>query len=276
VVSFLDKADDFYEAHYADWVPTRTVPKSERWYHAWPLWLIKSGYLWSARKHVPAESVVVEVGCGSGVTYFGKRFRMVGIDVAHSGLVKLRDIYDICLQADITEPLPLPDRSVDAVVNSFIWEHIPPETKPTVLKEWFRVLKPGGKLIVLYDVETNNPLIRRLKRRDLAMYRKLYIENEHHYGYQLPSENRALFEAAGFLILEHRGKEKTWILSPWEYERTGQWPGWPARISRVGQKFTAPPWLYPYTALVRIMDDVIGPILPMSWSRTVLSVCERT
>ncbi len=275
VVRFLDRTDEFYEAHYADWTPTRSVPRSERWIHAWPLWLISSGYLWAVRKHVPAGRSVVEVGCGSGVVYFGERYRMIGIDLAHSSLVKVSDFYDTCLQVDVGQGVPLPDASVDAVVNSFVWEHLPPETKPGVLKEWHRLLRPGGKLVLLYDVETDNPLIRKLKDRDPAKYHQLYIENEHHLGYQPPEENRALFEENGFRVLEHRGKEKTWIQSPWEYEKIGQWPGWPRRISSLGLRFTRPPWLYAYTALVRCIDEFVGPMLPLSWSRTVLSVCER-
>ena len=114
-----------------------------------------------------------------------------------------------------------------------------------------------------------------MKRRDLALYRQLYIENEHHYGYQTPEENRAIFERAGFRVLEHRGKEKTWIQSPWEYEKIGQWPGRPRALARVGLRFTRPPWLYAYTALVRALDEFVGPALPLRWSRTVLTVCER-
>ncbi len=276
MIRLLEGTDPFYEGHYADWVPTKIVPKSERWYQAWPLWLVKSGFLWAVRKHVTAGSTVVEVGCGSGVVYFGRRYGMVGIDIAHSSLVKVAKFYDTCVQADIGETLPLPDASVDAIVNSFVWEHLPPDLKPKVLAEWFRVLRPGGRLVLLYDVETENPLIRRLKRRDAALYRRLYIENEHHFGYQTPRENRDLFEAGGFRVLEHRGKEKTWLQSPWEYDKIGQWSGWPRRLAPVGLRFTRPPWLYAYTALVRIVDEFVGPLLPMSWSRTVVSVCERT
>lgn len=273
VVRFLDESDSFYESHYADWTPIKVVPRSERWHHAWRLWFIP--YVWSVRKHVDVGSRVVEVGCGSGVAYFGERYQMVGVDIAFSSLTKVVDLYGCCLQVDLRDSIPLPSESVDAVVNSFVWEHIRPEDKPTLLGDWHRILRPKGKLVLVYDVETENPLIRRLKRKDAALYERLYIEDEHHYGYQRPEENQALFEANGFRVLENHGLGKTWIQSPREYVRIGRWPGWPQRLARVGLAFSNPPWLYPYTALVRGVDEFVGPLLPMSWSRFVVSVCER-
>jgi ubiquinone/menaquinone biosynthesis C-methylase UbiE len=40
-----------------------------------------------------------------------------------------------------------------------------PEAKPGVLAEFRRVLRPGGKLILLYDVDSDHPLYRRLRAR---------------------------------------------------------------------------------------------------------------
>jgi SAM-dependent methyltransferase len=275
IVRFLAQDDAFYEDHYADWVPTRFVPRSESLRHAWPLWLIKSGYLWAARKHVPEGGLLLEVGCGSGIAYFGRRFRAVGVDVAQSSLVKVLELYDACLQADIAEPMPMPDGSADAIANSFLWEHLPPEVKPRVLEEWHRVLRPGGKVVLLYDVVTRNPLLRRLRRRDPELYREVYIEREHHYGYQTPAENRELFERHGFRVLEHRGMEKTPILSPSELQRIGNWGGWTKAVAAIGRRLSRPPLLYPYTAFVRVSDTLLGPLLPLSWGRTALSVLER-
>lgn len=274
VIRFLEKDDDFYEDHYADWTPVRFVPRSERLSHSWPLWLIKSGYPWEVRRQLPAGSVVMEVGCSSGVAYFGQRYRMIGVDVAQSGLVKAARLYEVSLKADITARLPLADDSVDGVISSFVWEHLPPETKPRVLQEWRRVLRPGGKVVQLYDVETDNPLLRRLKRRDPGRYHELYIEREHHHGYQTPDENRRLFEEAGFRVIRRLGNEKSWIQSPSEYVRIGQWPGWPRVVGRLGGPLSRKPLLFPYTAVVRTVDATVGRLLPLRWARTVLDVCQ--
>jgi SAM-dependent methyltransferase len=276
VVRFAEEHDAFYEAHYADWQPTRFAPKSNRFVNAWPLWLIKSGWFWAMRKHIPAGSVVLEVGCGAGSSYFGQRWRMIGLDVAHTSLIKVVPLYDTCIQVDSEQDLPLADGSVDAIVNSFLWEHLDAERKRQTLREWRRVLRPGGKLVLLYDLDSGNPLVRAMRKRNEALYRRLFIENEHHWGYQTLDENRVLFEQGGFRMLEHRGKQKTWILSASTYDKVQHFGGWLQRISRMGLRFNEKPLLFPYMALVRVIDEFVGPFLPMNWSLMAVTVCERS
>ncbi len=47
------------------------------------------------------------------------------------------------------ESLPVADRSMDGVFFSYSLHHIPAETYPRVFQEIFRVLKPGGFLLVI-------------------------------------------------------------------------------------------------------------------------------
>src|SRR5262245_33091487 len=142
VVRFLAETDPFYEGRFVGQV--RYLPRSERAPWSWPLWLIASGYVWAIRRHVPARSTVLEVGCGSAIAYLSRRYRMIGMDLSAVSLVPLEGIYAASLQADVRRGVPLPDASLDAVVSSFVWEHIQPEEKPQVLAEFARVLRPGG------------------------------------------------------------------------------------------------------------------------------------
>jgi len=52
---------------------------------------------------------------------------------------------DIIKEADITKPLDLPDNYCDIVTLSNVLEHIP--SPGDVIKECFRILKPGGMVI---------------------------------------------------------------------------------------------------------------------------------
>ena len=272
VVRFMGQPDDFYEGAYENHV--RFDPKSEKPWHIWPLWLINSGYLWLVRNFVPQGASVIELGCAGGVVYFGKRYRVIGCDLSLSSLKKLARVYEICIQADASQFIPLPDNSVDAVVSSYFWEHIPPDLKPSILRECRRVLRPGGKLVFLYDVETDNPLIRRYKKNP-ALYRRLFIEGDGHLGYQPQEENLSLFRTAGFRVLEHSGMEKTWLQSPSVYAKLAEYGGVMGSIFNRARMLGGQPFFYPYTALMRMVDALVCPWLPEDWARIALTVCEK-
>lgn len=270
VVRTLDKTDEFYEGSYKN--QTHFVPRSEKFIHSWPLWLINSGYLWMVRKFVPEGANVVELGCAGGIRYFGERYRMIGCDLSFSSLRGI-DFYDRCIQADAGECIGLPDNSVDAVISSYFWEHIPSDIKPNILGECRRILKPGGKLIFLYDVETNNPLISKYKMRNMALYKKLFIDGDGHLGYEYPEENIGAFEKNGFKVERHQGMEKTWLQSPSVYAKLVEFNN--SRFLAFLNSLGRAPWFYPYTALVRIMDAIVCPFLPARWARIDMIVAER-
>lgn len=272
VVCTLDHPDDFYEGAYESQV--RFLPRSEKPWRVWPLWLINSGYVWTVRRLVPAGATLVELGCAGGVRYFGQHYRMVGCDLSFSSLQKL-GFYERRVQADAAVCIPLPDNSVDAVVSSYFWEHIPPSVKPHILMECQRILRPDGKLVFLYDVETENPLIRRYKYNNRPLYDKLFIEGDGHLGYQRPSENLAIFEGTGFRVIEHRGMEKTWLQSPSAYTKLAQFGTVGSRFLALASRLGQQPFFYPYTTLTRLVDTLICPWLPAAWARIDLVVCKK-
>jgi SAM-dependent methyltransferase len=270
----LSPADDpFYEGAYHNHVAYR--PRGERPWQVWPLWLINSGYPWAVRRHVPAGARVVELGCAGGVRYFGERYTMIGCDVSRSSLERLAGVYTALIQVDAARCIPLADASLDAVVSSYFWEHVPPASKASIAAECARVLRPGGKLVFLYDVETESPLIGHYKRRAPALYRRLFIDGDGHFGYETPGANRAAFEAAGLRVLEHVGMEKTPLQSASVFSKLAEFGGRASPLFRLGKALGERPLFYPYTALVRALDTTLAPVLPERWSRIVLSVCEK-
>jgi SAM-dependent methyltransferase len=272
VARFLPESDAFYEGRYGYTI--RFVPRSESPLFAWPLWLVSSGYLWAVRKHVPAGATVIEMGCASGVAYFAKRYRMIGLDLSLSSLARLAELYEASIQADATRIVPLPDASADAILSSFVWEHFPPASKPAVLAECARVLRPGGKLVFLHDVDPQNPIYRSMRRRNPALFQKILIEHDDHQGWQSPEENFAAFDLGGFDVVECRGNEKL-LFSPDTYTKVATWPGWLHAIAAVGMRFRRGAAFHAWNLGVRVFDETVGRLLPLAWSRTLVVVCRR-
>jgi SAM-dependent methyltransferase len=273
VLHLMRDDDAFYEGHYHNHVSF--LPRGEAPWQVWPVWLINSGYLWQVRRQVPVGSRVVELGCAGGVAYFGRRYRMVGCDVSRASLERTAATYGTCLWADARNRIPLADGSVDAVVSSFFWEHVAPAHKPHVLSECRRVLRPGGKLVFLYDVATDNPLIGFFRHRQPERYRELFIDGDGHLGYQTPAENHALFAAAGLQVVERRGLEKTLLQPASVYTKLATMAGAGSRVVRTAEALGQAPFFYPYTALLRVVDTAIAPCLPAGWARIELTTCKK-
>lgn len=270
VACFLTRDDSFYEGAYRTHV--RFAPRTDDLLHAWPLWLVNGGYPWTVRQNVRPGATILELGCAGGVRYFGQRYRMVGCDLSRASLQSVTGIYSLLLQANAAERLPLADDSVDAVISSFFWEHIDPGTKPVILSECRRVLRPGGKLVFLYDIETNNPAIRGLKKSNMATYRSLFLDGDGHVGYESREANLSTFEAAGFRVIHDAGLEATPLQSPSVYEKLKRSGVSPNFMHRMSASLGTGPWQYPYLALLRALDVTIGRIAPPDWARIALTV----
>lgn len=109
---------------------------------------------------------VLDVGCRYGssslaASRLGAR-QVVGIDISHEPLAIGRMILgeleghpDLRGSAQVAfaciapgQPLPFAAASFDAVLCNAVFEHVPPAQRPAMVRELWRLLRPGGYLLI--------------------------------------------------------------------------------------------------------------------------------
>lgn len=149
-----------------------------------------------------SSSNVLEVGSGSGgpALFVAATVgcRITGIDVNESGIKNsnelaqqqnLESLASFHL-ADASQPLPFSEDSFDSIISNDAMCHVPRRLE--VLREWYRVLKPGGQMLFT-DAMVITGLIshEEIAKRSSIGY----------YFYVPPGKNEHLIKEAGFELV---------------------------------------------------------------------------
>jgi ubiquinone/menaquinone biosynthesis C-methylase UbiE len=117
---------------------------------------------------------ILEVGCGTGSltlaakTRVGPATQVVGIDIAPDMIATARRKadkagLDINFQVGRIEAIPFPDNQFGLVLSSMMLHHVHGmEAKQKGIEDIFRVLKPGGRFLIVDSEPPQNPHIRGL------------------------------------------------------------------------------------------------------------------
>lgn len=120
------------------------------------------------------KETILDIGCGSGslVVLIKSKYpgsKLIGID-PDPNILKIaqkkvnKENLDIKLLNSWAEDLPVESSSIDLVISSLSFHHLPTEIKKMALKEIYRVLKKDGRFI-LADIAKPDSLFWKIKYR---------------------------------------------------------------------------------------------------------------
>lgn len=158
----------------------------------------------------PTETDLILDGCGGYMDvskkilnqFTSKKPEIYVLDESSLQLSRAKDKNllpdDHLVQGDITE-IPFPDNTFDKVVVKMGMHEIPLEKQRTAFQECYRVLKPGGKLVIwelaLPDDETQKLFQDIIREKDRLCGFDFLVKNRYFQKY---SELIDLFNQAGF------------------------------------------------------------------------------
>lgn len=107
----------------------------------YPTYLAKLEYVRRWLNALPGETRVLDAGCGEGVLVdeYADRLRISGLDMSYAS--------DRVTRGSLTA-LPYADGEFDRALCLDVLEHLSFDEQPRALAELFRILKPGGRLLV--------------------------------------------------------------------------------------------------------------------------------
>jgi ubiquinone/menaquinone biosynthesis C-methylase UbiE len=150
-----------------------------------------------------ARARVLDVGCGTGrflvqLQQALPAAKLVGLDLSPPYLKEARQLLadgDVSLVNDNAESMPWADRQFDAVTSVFLFHELPADVRRRVMREVWRILKPGGRFVVcdsaqLADSGDIEPVLERFP----AAYHEPY------YPSYLRDDVAAIMRACGFEV----------------------------------------------------------------------------
>jgi SAM-dependent methyltransferase len=146
-----------------------------------------------ARPWIPQGACVLDIGCHQG-EFLASLDDWIGPSYGYDPLTTAEDGTNYRLIRDVFRvPSPFPDDSFDAIVMLATLEHI--QDKDPLAEECFRLLRPGGRLIVTVPAHAVDGIVHALCKIGLADGMSL----EEHHGFD-PRTTPDVFGRHGFAL----------------------------------------------------------------------------
>jgi len=166
---------------------------------------------------------LIDVGCGTGrfldfVKQTWPRLPALGLDLSEAYVkharrhLKRRSRIDFVVAG--AEAIPAPPNSCDAVTSIFMVHELPPEVRRAVIGEAARVLKPGGRLVVVDSLQLGDE-----PDYDGMLERFPELYHEPYYQSYLREDFAAIARSHG---LTHRSDTKAFVSKVMVFDKAAQ------------------------------------------------------
>lgn len=144
---------------------------------------------------------LIDIGCGTGrfldfVKQAWPRLPALGLDLSEAYIKHARRHLERWSRTRLVvanaEAIPAPDNSCDAVTSIFMLHELPPKVRRTVIGEAARVLKPGGRLVLMDSLQCGDEpdydgMLKRFPQNYHEPYFRSYLGEDfpaiaRHYG----------------------------------------------------------------------------------------------
>lgn len=276
VLDVASAADPFYEGSYNAEIRFDAARMARPWGRALLHFLVY-GYYETILRFVQPGARILDIGCAGGAELLARRGHVTGLDLSLRAAETAATRYPCAIRGDV-RGIDFSPGSFDAIVSSFTWEHMMPGEKDLLLEKFQAWLRPGGKAVLLFDVESRNPLFRWARRRP-DLYQKGFIEHDGHVGLETATAALKRFSNHRFLIRWHHATNRTPLqhLPVWGwFAAYGQdYPalrllaklGGAIRENRIANRA--------YTGGVQLFDDTLGRLFPQDWARLMMVALEK-
>lgn len=124
--------------------------------------------------------LILDLGCGRGQisdALAGRGYKVLSVDLVRENLSDVQNHNKIFASID---DLPLKSSSYDSIVCTDVFEHLYPQMQEKVISEIYRVLKPGGRLLISYP-GNNLPNLTGVHIINLAIFLIRFVDKRVRY-----------------------------------------------------------------------------------------------